>query len=155
MCRISPIVPLADDALEFAHRGEAALVVAAAEHDAGRAAGFDRARSLRARQCQRLLAPHRLARLGHGPHLLDMKRMRRGQEHGLHLRVGQRIREIGGQSETVSRGEVARLIGLFADAVYEAQPCALALHGIDQRLAPTPEADDGSIDHVANVRQSR
>jgi hypothetical protein len=36
--------------------------------------------------------------------------------------------------------------------MHEAQPRALALHGIDQRLAPAPEADSGGVDHVANVR---
>ncbi len=37
----------------------------------------------------------------------------------------------------------------------EAEPLALALHGGHQRLAPAPKANNGGIDHIANVQQSR
>src|ERR1700752_5394085 len=80
-----------DDALEFAHGGEAALVVAAAKRNAGLAARRNGARSLAARQCEPLLAPDRLAGAGGRADLLDMQRMRRRQEDRLHLGVGDGI----------------------------------------------------------------
>src|SRR4051812_47669480 len=49
-----------DHALQLAHRGIAALVVAAAEHNAGLAARGDRAGGILPGQRQRLLAPDRL-----------------------------------------------------------------------------------------------
>ena len=96
--------------------------------------------------------------------LLDMQRMRRRQEHRLHVGIGDGLVEFGGEPEAVLRGEAAHVVRLLADAVDEAELLALALHGGDQGLAPASEADDGGIDHgkrgprtfgVANVWHSR
>ena len=134
--------------LQFAHRREAALVVAGAERYARLVAGLDRARGLRARQRQRLLAPHRLAGAGDRGHLLHVQRMRRRQKDRLHLRILDRVRELGGEPEAVLLREVAHLVRLLAHAMHEAQARALALHRPDERFAPAAEADDRRIDHV-------
>ena len=106
-------------------------------------------------QRQRLLAPHRLARARDGLDLRHVQRMRRRQENRLHGGVGDGVGEVGGEAEAVLRGEGAHVVGLLADAVDEAQLLALALDGRHQRLSPASEPDDGGVDHVANVRQSR
>jgi hypothetical protein len=39
--------------------------------------------------------------------------------------------------------------------MHKAKLLALALDGGHQRLAPASESNDGGIDHIANVQQSR
>ncbi len=90
-----------DDALELAHRGKAALVVAEPEHDFGVGDCGDGPLGFRARQRQRLLAPHRLARRRHRADLRDVQRMRRRQKHRLHARIGDRIGKFRAQFKTV------------------------------------------------------
>jgi hypothetical protein len=136
-----------DHALELAHRGKTALVVAAAERDAGRPHRGDRALGFRAGERQRLLAPDRLAGSRHHAHLLDMQRMRRGEHDGLHLRVGDGVLEVGGQPEAMFRRQFAREFGFLGHAVHDAQAAAFALNGIENGLAPTAQADHGYIDH--------
>ena len=132
-----------DDALELAHGGKAALVVAEPEHDFGLGHRGDGPLGFRARQRQRLLAPHRLARRRHRADLRDVQRMRRRQEHRLHARIGDRIGKFRAQLKTVGFGEIGNELGLFAHAANEAQALALALHRFDDGFAPAPEADDG------------
>ena len=81
-------------ALELAHRGKAALVVAEREGHAGLLRGGDGARGLGAREGQRLLGPDRLAGRRHRGNLLNVQRMRRGQKHRLHARIGDRFFEV-------------------------------------------------------------
>ncbi len=90
-----------DHAFELAHRGKAALVVAAAKHDAGVAAGRDRAGGVLTRQGQRLLAPDRLPGAGDRLDLRHVERMRRRQEHGLHGGIGDGLGEVGGEPKAV------------------------------------------------------
>jgi hypothetical protein len=42
------------------------------------------------------------------------------------------------------------LLGLFAHTTHEAQTLALALHGLDDRLAPSTEPDNRGIYHRRN-----
>ena len=147
ICITLPISPLIDHALEFAHRGKAALVVAAAERDIGRTHRGDRALGFRAGERQRLLAPDRLAGGRHHADLLDMQRMRRGEHNGLHFRVGDRVFEVGGQPEAMLRRQVAREFGLLGHAVHDAQAAAFALNRTEYGLAPAAQTDHGCIDH--------
>ena len=134
-------------ALELAHRGKAALVVAEREGHAGLLRGGDGARGFRARERQRLLAPDRLAGRRHRGNLLDVQRMRRCQEHRLHARIGDRFLETGGEFEAFRLGEIGDQLGLLAHPADEMQALALALHGFDDVLAPASEADHGGVDH--------
>ena len=136
-----------DDAAQRGHRRKAALVVAEREHDAGLAAGRDRALGLGERQRERLLAPHRLAGRRDRDDLLDMQRVRGRQHHRLDARIGDRVGELGGELESVRGREVAHLVRLLAHAADEAQALALPLRGLDDSLAPASEADDGCVDH--------
>ena len=82
----------------------------------------------------------------------------------MHVGIGDRLVEFGGQPEAVLRSEAAHVVRFLADAVDETELLALALHGGDEGFAPASEADDGGIDHgkrgsrtfgVANVLHSR
>ena len=137
-----------DDALELAHGGKAALVVAGAERHAGRLHRLNRALRLGAGQRQRLLAPDRLAGRGHFPDLLDVQGMRRRQQDRLHLWIGDRIVKLARQPETVARRQFARRLRFFADAMHDAQALALALDRIENGLAPAPQTDHGYLNHA-------
>ena len=97
-----------------------------------------------ARECERLLAPHRLAELCDLHDLIDVQEMRGREDHGLDPRIPDRTLEIVGQLEAVLFGEVARSIHLEAYAEQNTQPLALALHRFDDALAPATEPDHGS-----------
>jgi hypothetical protein len=147
---------VADDAvghhaLEFAHRREAALVIAQRERHAGLGGGGNRDRRLGARQGQRLFRPDRLAGGGDLGNLLDMQRMRRGEKNRLHAGVGDGRVKVARQLEALGGGEIADPIGLHADAADEAQALALALRRFDDVLAPASEADNGGVDHGAGL----
>ena len=137
-----------DDALEFAHRGEAAFIVAAAEDDAGLAACFDGALGVRTAQRQRLLAPDGFAGRGHRTHLINMQGMRRREKYGFDIWVGERVLRFCGEPKIMPAGEIACELRLLAHAMDEAQPRAFSLHGSDERLPPAPETDDGCVDHA-------
>ena len=141
-----------NDVLELEHGGEGALAVAEAEHHAGAPAGGNRALGFGKRERQRLFAPHRLAGLRHRDHLVDVKRVGRRQHHRAHARIGDHIVELRRQFEAVLRRKRRHGVGLLAHAVHETQPRALALHRVDDRLAPAAEPDDGSLDHVPTPR---
>ena len=115
-------------ALELAHGGETALVVAGAERHAGRLDRGDRALGFRPRQRQRLLTPHRLAGCRHHAHLLDMQGVRRRQQNGLHLGVGDGVFQVGGQPEAMLGRQFARKFRFFGHAVHDAQAAAFALN---------------------------
>ena len=89
--------PAGDHPLELAHGGEgAACCCRAAEHHAAALRqGRDRALGLGARERERFFAPDVLAGGGRSDHLVDVQRMRGGEEHRLHLRVGDRVGELG------------------------------------------------------------
>ena len=57
-----------------------------------------------------------------------MQGMRRGQQDGLHLRVGDRVCKVGGQPEAMLGRQFAREFGLLGDAVHDAQARAFALN---------------------------
>jgi hypothetical protein len=76
-----------------------------------------------------------------------MQGMRRREENGLHLAVGDRICKFRRQLEALGGREIANQIRLLAHAADDMQALALALHRFDDRLAPASEADNGGVDH--------
>ena len=135
--------------LELAHRRKAPLVVAEAKDDAGVATGGNRALGLAASESERLLAPDRLAGPRHRNDLIDVQRMRGRKHDRLHARIGNRVRKTRADLEAVRGRETGDLRGLVAHPSDEPQTPALALHGLDNRFAPPPEADNCSIYHGA------
>jgi hypothetical protein len=117
-----------DHALELAHRGKAALVIAAAERHAGRARRGDGALSLGPSERQRLLAPNRFAGSGRHLYLLDVQRMRRGEQNRLHFGISDRVLQVSGEPEAMLRRQLAREFRFLGDAMHDAQTIALALN---------------------------
>jgi len=68
----------------------------------------------------------------------------------LHRRIRDRIRKIRSDLKAVREGKSAELLGLFAYTTHEAQTLALPLHGLDDRLAPSTEANNRGIYHRRN-----
>ena len=155
MWRMSPIAPLSTTRLSSRIEAKQRLLLPLpSTMPASRQAATARAASFRVSASgfsHQTGFPARRDRLD----LRHVERMRRRQEHGLHGRVGDGVGEVGGEPKAVLAGKAAHVVRLLADAVNEAQPLALALHGGHQRLAPAPKPNNGSIDHIANVQQSR
>src|SRR5262249_23905466 len=59
------------------------------------------------------------------------------------------------QFEPMTGGEIARRIGFLADAAHDLEPRALALHRLDDCLAPAAEADDGGRYHPPAASPAR
>ena len=92
--------PVRHEALQFEHRRQSSACCCRAPNTTPALRHAATARSAsRARQRQRLLAPHMLAGRRDRDDLLDMERMRRCQKHGLHARIGDRFGEVGRELE--------------------------------------------------------
>ncbi len=141
-----------DDLAQGSERRPEAAVVADREHDAGRAAGLDHAQRVAQLEGERLLAEHLLAGLGARHDLLAVQRVRRRQHDRLDRRIAQHVGQAFGRREAVRGGVVADLVDAAVDPAHEAQPRALALHRLDEALAPAAEPDDRGVDHDGATR---
>ncbi len=136
-----------NDAFEFAHAWEAALVVAQREGNVGLLAGGNGALGFGTGERERLLAPHRLAGRRHGGNLSDVQRVRGCEKNRLNTGIGNGLLELRGQFEALGRREIADQFRLFAHAADKPQALAFALNRIDDIFSPAAEADYGGIDH--------
>jgi hypothetical protein len=68
----------------------------------------------------------------------------------MHNRVRDRLRKIRSDFKAVRDRISGELLGLFAYTAHEAQTFALALDGLDDRLAPSTEANNRGIYHRRN-----
>ena len=75
--------------------------------------------------------------------------MRRRQKHAPDARIGDRLVEIAREFEALAGCEIRDLLGLLADAADDAQAAALALHALDDALAPAAKADHGGVNHAS------
>src|SRR5436190_6070526 len=73
--------------------------------------------------------------------------MRRREHDGVDRGILEHRRERADGFETVLCGEIAHPRGIAADGMRKAQLLALALHRIDQGLAPAAEPYDCRADH--------
>jgi hypothetical protein len=80
--------------------------------------------------------------------LIRVLRVRRGQSHRVHIRVGQHTREIIGQSEPARAAVCAHLVRRASHGVREAQLCACRRRNrIDQALPPAAQTNHGEVQH--------
>ena len=136
-----------DHALDLAHRGAIAVVVADAEGDAGLLRRLDAAQALILVQRERLFGQHMLAGRRRGDDLVDVLRMRCHQHDGVDLGIGQYLGEAVGQRQAVLLAETAHLVGGNIDGAGELQLARIG-RGANVVLAPPAKSDDGSADHV-------
>src|SRR5581483_3092913 len=125
-----------------------APVVAEPERRAGALDRLDRGLGVGARERERLLAEDVLAGVRGGDHLRRVLRVRRREDDGVDLRVGEQLLVASGQAEALRLRELLHLRPHRSRrAGDEADRVARALDGLDQRLAPPAEADDRCVHH--------
>src|SRR5262249_34107878 len=90
---------------------------------------------------------------GSGDDLLAVQRVRARQHDGIDAGVDKHLLEPANELDAITGSVVAQPIGVAADGVGEAQPVALALDRLDERLTPPAKADDRGVDHRPGRRQ--
>jgi hypothetical protein len=119
--------------------------VADAEHDAGLAAGFDRAFRVAAREGEGLFAEDVLAGASDGEHLFRMQGVRRAQDDRVDVGIAQHIRKAGGEFQPVlGRETLVCRVGL--NSGHDAQSVRIR-HAPDHVLAPPAKTGDRGADH--------
>ena len=115
------------------------------EHDAGVAAGRGRRPAARRGERERLLDEDMPAGPGRGGDLFGVQRMRRGDQHGVDRRIGQRVGEnrTGGAAEVLREGRALPGVGRDAGDEIEAGDMA---GGARQFAAPPAQPDNGNPD---------
>jgi hypothetical protein len=134
-------------ALELSHGGKAAFSGAYTKYDASVATGGNGAFGLLSGEGKRLLTPYRLARPRHRNNLVDVQGMRGCKHDRLHVRIGNRVREIRADLESVLCCETGDRRGLVAHPPGEPQAFTLPLRSLDDRFAPSSQSDNRSVDH--------
>ena len=124
---------------------EAALV-AYSEDDAGLAAGGEHPAHAGGFQGERLLAEDLLACGGGGDHLLLVQPVRRGEDHRVDLRVGQRLLVLCEGGEAEGGGVLLGAGGYGIDSADDLDDIAV-LEALSDLLSPPAEAYLGGLQH--------